>query len=186
MSVRSVMRALAESTAAVGSFVLICVALLVWGALHPLPSDAALEARFRDHRAEFDSLRTLIAGESRVSEVTTGMRGMVVAGQEWGVVRRAPDASFGLDADRWSAHRRLMHALRVRTASRGEGGRVSLWAGERGLVTGEVRKGYVWSTGALTPVWSSLDDAVDARAMVAYKPIGDGWWLAVVREEDRE
>ena len=61
--------------------------------------------------------------------------------------------------------------------------KVTLWADERGLVTGDVRKAYVWSTATMAPVWGSLDDAIDAHATVAYKPLGGGWWLEVVRED---
>ncbi len=184
MGMRGILRGVLESGVTVIALVLLGAAVVAWGALHPLPSDATMAARFRAQRAAFDSLRTLLAGESHVTDVVSDWTGAYVANRTMNVMRRRPDLELGVTETRWREHRRLMRALGVRVVSRGESGRVSLWAGERGLVTGDVRKGYVWSAAPLSPVWTSLDDAVEARALVAYKPLGDHWWLAVVREDD--
>jgi hypothetical protein len=184
MNLRGVARAVVESSITLAILALAGAAFVAWGALHPLPSDASLMGRFRAHHAEFDSLRTLVGGEAQVTDVVSGWTGIYVANRTYGVMRRAPDAGIGVGAQRWREHHRLMGVLGIRAAARGEGGRVSLWAGERGLVTGGVRKGYVWSAAPQAPVWGSLDDALEARAMVAYRPIGDGWWLVVVREDE--
>lgn len=184
MSIRGFARAVVESALAVAALLVCGVGLLVWSAVHPLPSDDQMRARWHDRRDEFDSLRAMVTDDRRITEVVRSMSGVEFVNHETGMVRHSPDAAIGMSLERWREHHRLMRDLGIKLGvARGEHGRVTLWVAERGLVVGEVRKGYVWSPEPLNPVWDSLDEAVEARAAVAYRPLGDGWWLVIMRED---
>lgn len=185
MSIRRFARAVLESALACAALLVCGAGLLVWSAVHPLPSDEQMRDRWHAHRADFDSLRALVNDDRHLTEVIRSMNGVTFVNHVTGVVRHAPDLAIGMSMERWREHHRLMRELGVKMGiARGEGGRVTLWIAERGLVVGEVRKGYVWSPEPLSPVWTSLDEAADAKADVAYRPLGGGWWLVVMREDE--
>src|SRR5262245_55154637 len=135
------------------------VAWWTWNLTRPLPTDAALTARFREHRADFDSLAMVALADTN----------LVGAAHDWMsmklevYVRDTPRNDRLLTpqdvlATGRSAYRRLLDRAEIPSAARREG---AVW-----LVVGSnrsARKGFLYSEEGPTPLRSTLNGLEKGR-----------------------
>ena len=127
------------------------------------PTDEALEANFKAHKQELDSLVEI----SRVDKLVRFPDGRRPYSKEHDQRVRDLVREIGLQGD----------ILQETTPGSTTAMYLTPWA--RGLMTNGSRKGYVYSDTELTPVVASLDDVNSwpKGSKVIYKKLEGNWYL---------
>jgi hypothetical protein len=137
----------------------------------PLPSDAALQTLFAQHRGELDELRQMMQQDAGLQRV----------GPDF--TRPEDPAGVGVSPARLARYRQLLRAAGVEQGLLVEGGEIDFLVGTRGLAVSGSAKGFAWSVqpdpGA-TLVEGDLDAAfdrlADKRALIE-RPLDGPWRL---------
>lgn len=147
-----------------------------WNLTRPLPSDAVLKARFREHRDEFDSLAVAALADTQ----------FVGAAHDWMTlqfevyVRDTPSNDRMLSpsevfATGRSKYRRLLDRAGIPAVSR-RGGEALFVVGSRDAA----RKGILYSTKARAPMCATLDGLEKARSIdAAFVALAPHWYLFI-------
>jgi hypothetical protein len=141
------------------------------------PSDAILERRLLNQRAEFDSLVSMAQMDPHVIRIARDFTWL-----DTDVSWPRPTDRLGFSEQRWDDYRRRFRGLGLDlgiTRTEDEPGVVFLDASGVGMVTGGAGKGYAYSVRPLAPVVASLDDP-DTGGLGhgrLYKALGGPWYL---------
>lgn len=153
-----------------GVAILIVVGSLSCGRSLPLPSDAELTTRFREHRSEFDSLAAMALADTQLVGLGTLGRFEVFVRDTSPYNRRLTDDE--VRATGRSEFRRLIDRAGVPSLSRSaEGDRVWFVV----VSNGGTRKGLMYSQRPMEPLLTSLD----GRDSSGYVPLAPRWFLFV-------
>lgn len=173
---RSLARAIGAFVAFSGVALLGLVGGLWWNLLRPLPPDAELERRFREHREELDTLVAMAVADTQLVGVGHDpllMRFVVFVHDSPRFNRMLSDGE--VRATGRSEYRRRMGRAGVPALSRARGGD-AVWFVVRSRIG--VRKGYVYSEKPLAPLRSSLDGLERASAgSSGYVALAPRWFL---------
>jgi hypothetical protein len=141
----------------------------------PHPSDAALEAIFRLHEADFNQLVEMSNVDAKVVRIAPDFT-WLDDNPRW----PRPESEIGFSIERWNQYRELFDRLGLRKGlSRyPDGSTIELIASTQGLLTGGSSKGYIHSTKNLSPLYDSLDHpASSSEGKYVYKRLKKNWYL---------
>lgn len=143
-------------------------------------SDEAVRARLFAHRADFERLVAMAKEDKHLVRIAPNFT-WLDEDSSW------PRKNVGISKERWNDYRRLFNSVGA-TQGIVEGDNPSGIAfpiSSVGLVPSGYEKGLIYSQASLTPVLQSLDkrppdelwDGPDRSHVLAYKPIGDHWYI---------
>lgn len=153
----------------------------VWDELTEMVSDVELVRKFEDNRSDFDRLVKMSDEDGRVIRIAydfTWVHGERISGEMGG------DRPIGFSEQRWDEYKQLFRKLKLKKGlSRSEtGSLIFLLADTKGLVTGGLQKGYMFSREAKVCDDQSLDDLeVLKEKNFACKSLDGPWSLYISR-----
>jgi len=164
--------------AALGLGALAAIALSA--APKPLPSDEALRARFLGHRADFEKLVAMANEDNNLTRIALDFT-WLDDDVSW------PRKDVGISAQRWTDYRQIFQKVGASEGILNYTNPTLIFfpIASMGLVPAGSEKGLVYSQTSLNPVLKSLDekpsdalwDGPDRSHVLAYKPIGDHWYI---------
>jgi hypothetical protein len=137
------------------------------------PSDAQLTDRFKDKKADFETLARMFEVDTHLSRVAPKFT-WLVTDVSW------PRANIGLPAERWTEYRRLFDETGTKEGLlRPENSKIVYFiASAGGMVTGGSEKGYAFSNQPLQPILWSLDGKPPLESGIpGYKVLDPQWYL---------
>ena len=151
-------------------------AWLWWQFFGPLPGDAALRARFSDHRAELDSLAAMACADSQLVGTGRSPTGFSVFVRDTSAFNRRLTESELATSGR-SAYGRLLGRAGLPSLSRQRDAKVVRFV----VKSNQTRlKGILYSEKPVGPLVSSLDGrerAIVERTGSAYVALAPRWFL---------
>jgi hypothetical protein len=153
------------------------------GWMSTLPSDARMEANFRQNKPDFEALVKMFNEDSRVTAVHL-QRTELVSDARW------PRDDIGFSQARWGEYRRIFKKLGLQFGIdrwSEPPGTIAFLADGSGMVAAGELKGYVYCPGKPpSPLVRSLDHGVPANVpppvaphttATAFKQIETSWYL---------
>lgn len=143
---------------------------------NPHPADHELEAMFKAHQEEFETLVKMSDVDERVIRIAPDFT-WLKTNVNW----PRPESEWGISKERWDEYRRLFKVVKLQDGlDRDEkGDRVYFIASSQGLITNGSAKGYAFARVDVNPLVQSLDTPTswprDKR--VFYKRLSDNWYL---------
>ena len=140
------------------------------------PSDAILEANFKEHEADLELLAEMSETDSKVVRISSGFT-WLNDNSRW----PRPDSELGFSEERWDAYRTLFKKVGLEGGiTREEHGEVTYFiVSSKGLVTHGTSKGYAFSKQELHSTVDSLDDftRMPKGEGVFFKRLKGHWYL---------
>lgn len=138
------------------------------------PSDAALEAMFSEHEADFEKLIAMSNADAKVVRIAPDFT-WLDDNARW----PRPETEIGFSQERWNEYRELFKVLSLTKglARHPDGQTIELIASTQGLLTGGSGKGYVYSTKELTPLRDALDNLGPTGKHVYKQLKPPNWYL---------
>lgn len=140
------------------------------------PTDATLEANFKQHESDLELLADMSQADSRVVRVAKDFTWL-----DNNAAWPRPDSELGFSHERWEQYRQLFKKAGLEGGlTREEHGEVIYFIfSSKGLVTHGTEKGYAFSKKELTPTADSLDDfaRMPKGQSVVFKKLKEHWYL---------
>jgi hypothetical protein len=144
------------------------------------PSDAKLESNLKKNAAVFSKLVQMSNEDTNVIRIAFNFTRLET---NWAWPR--PESQPGFSTERWRAYRKLFPQAGLESGldrdSNSNGAAIFLTAASKGMTFRGSSKGYVYSTGPLSPIVESLDGLESQPAAskhgTIYKKVHDHWHL---------
>ncbi len=154
---------------------------LIKDRISSVPTDAEREARFREDRKDFERLVAMSDEDPKVIRIAYDFTS-VLGEKQTGTTGK--DRPIGFSQERWDAYKDFFGRLGLEAGiTRSEDGNlINFTAYTRGLSTGGIEKGFMFSRIPVNCVVSSLDDlkALQGREF-ACKSLEGNWFLYLSR-----
>jgi hypothetical protein len=161
--------------------VLVAGVLIVRSTMNPYkdlsqPSDAVLEANFKQHEADLALLADMSQADDKVVRITKDFT-WLNDNARW----PRPESELGFSNERWDAYRTLFKKIGLEGGiTREKDGDVTYFIfSSKGLVTHGTQKGYAFSRSELAPTAESLDNfsQMPKGQSVVFKKLKEHWYL---------
>ena len=140
------------------------------------PSDARLEANFKQHESDLELLVDMSQADNKVVRISSDFTWL-----DNNAAWPRPESELGFSHERWDMYRGLFKKIGLEGGiTREEHGEVVYFIfSSKGLVTHGTEKGYAFSKKELTPTANSLDDfaGMPKGQSVVFKKLKDHWYL---------